>query len=249
MAITSIAYFAVTRDHWKWPLWKAASALVFFLSFDLPFVAANMLKFFEGGYIPLLVGSVVFAIMIVWSRGRSLLADYHRSRAVDLDVFVREAADRGWTRTRGTAVVMTNERSGVTSLLHHHAERTHAFPERVVLLNVINEHVPEVDVAKGTRATDLGDGFYRLQVPCGYMQQPDVPEALRLAHAAGTLPCSLEEVTYYVGSERLVAGPGGRMSSVPEAFFAFMKRNAYPASLHFRLPPERVVEVGMHIDL
>ncbi|MFI5301414.1 MAG: potassium transporter Kup [Polyangiales bacterium] len=249
MAITSIAFFEVTRTRWKWPLWKSVPTLVLFLSFDIPFCAANMLKLFEGGYIPLLVGSVVFVMMIVWSRGRSLLADELAVRAVDLDSFLREARTNGWTRTPGTAVVMSIEHARVPSMLHHHAQRTRAYPEQIVLLGVVTEHVPEVDVARGLRVEDLGHGFRTLRVPCGYMQQPDVPEALRLARASGALTCGLDDATYYVGSERLLAGPGGRMSVVPETLFAFMKRNAYPASLHFRLPPERVVEVGMHIDL
>jgi KUP system potassium uptake protein len=245
MAITSVAYFAVTRRTWGWPLWKAALPFALFLSFDVPFFAANLGKFFEGGWIPILVGAVMFVVMIDWKVGRSILGERLAASSPPLARFVADLEQHCPVRVPGTAVILSSNPEGTPPVLMTHARRIRAIHEKLVVVTVTTEHVPHVKREERVRTEDLGKGVYRVWVHTGFMEHPNIPKLL----AQAGLPVDLGDATYYLGRETFLAGKSGKMGVFSESLFAFLARNARSATSWFGIPPDQVVELGMQIDL
>jgi KUP system potassium uptake protein len=258
MAITSIVFFVVMRDTWGWSLAKSVPLLLFFLSFDLAFLGANTLKFLDGGWVPVLIGTVFFAMMVVWKRGRRFLADLYATRTRPIDELLAALEGKGGVpgkkpltlqgRTTGTGVFMAAMKGGVPPILLHHVERVRVLPEKVVLLTVVTAHTPFVPDGKRTELEKLPQGFYRVVGRYGFMEKPNVPQLLREAKGLG-LDIDLSDVTYFLGRETILGLPGGRMGALEETFFAILSRNARHAGQYFELPPEQVVEIGVQVDL
>jgi KUP system potassium uptake protein len=245
MAITSFVYFVVTRRTWGWPLWKALLPLTLFLSFDVPFFAANLLKFWEGGWIPIVVAVAMLAVMVDWKVGRSVLAEYLVEVSPPLTEFLAKLDSPEIVRIPGTAIFLSSNPDLTPPVLFMHARRIRALREKLVLLTVLTEHVPHVDAKDRISTEDLGKGVFRVIVRGGFMEKPNVPRLL----AKADLPVDLADATYFLGRETFVAGKGGKMGVVSESLFAFLSRNARSATSWFAIPPEQVVEVGMQIDL
>jgi KUP system potassium uptake protein len=249
MAITSIVYFFVARHTWNWPLWKAGGITLFFLSFDLPFLAANALKFFIGGYIPVLVGAFFVAVMVNWRIGRGLLGLHVRRNAKPLDTFIETLEDKVDSRTRGTAVYMASG-DGVPSAMRRVSARFRALHENVILLTVILEHTPRVSPEQRVQnIVDLGKGFHRITLHYGFIEEADIPYDLSAELPALGIESKRNELLYVVGRETIVATSRGRLGPIVEGFFAFLSRNAKSATDYFQLPPDQVVEIGAQIDL
>jgi KUP system potassium uptake protein len=259
MAITSVVYFVVVRDTWGWSLAKALPLLVFFLSFDLAFLGANALKFFEGGWVPMLIGAVFFVTMVVWKRGRRILAEIYAKRTRPLDEFLSELsgnrpASRSGRplplqgRTTGTGVFMWSGLSGVPPTLLHHLQRVRVLNENIVLLTIVTENKPFVEAGKRTQVETLDQGFFRVIGRYGFMESPDVPALLAEAKTRG-LNVDLDDPTFFLGRETILGLPGGKMGALEENFFGILTRNARHAGQYFRLPPDQVVEVGVQVDL
>ncbi|MGO9835062.1 MAG: potassium transporter Kup [Polyangiaceae bacterium] len=245
MAITSFVYFVVTRRAWGWPLWKALPLLVFFLSFDLPFLGANLLKFFDGGWVPVLLGAALFVVMVDWKVGRSVLAEHFVDISPPLDVFVAALETHCKVRIPGTAIFLASGAAGTPPVLVQHTKRIGALRETVVVLTVTTEHVPYVREQGRATVEDLGKGFWRVVLKAGFMERPNVPKLLD----AAKLPFDLTDATYFVGRETFLAGRLGKMGPISEGLFAFLSRNARSATTWFEIPHEQVVEMGMQIDL
>jgi KUP system potassium uptake protein len=249
MGITSIVYYVVTRRTWGWPLWRSAALLVLFLSFDIPFFAANLLKLFEGGYVPILVGAAFFLVMITWKRGRTLLGEYIVQRSPDMDSFLQNI-DSEIVRCAGTGVFMASNSGRVPPILFHQAQRIKVLHKTVILFTVITEHVPALEHGKRLELVSLGCGFYRVLARCGFMESPNVPVLLEEAiDRLGLGKAATDHVTYYVGRETFLATGNGKMGRWSETIFAFLSRNAQPATMYFGIPPDKVVELGTQIDL
>jgi KUP system potassium uptake protein len=249
MAITSIAYYVVTRRTWRWPIWQALPLLVLFLSFDLPFFAANLLKFLDGGYVPILVGTVFFAIMLVWKLGRRTLSAYTRSRATPIDTFLATVDERVATRVPGTAVFLTSLARDVPLILELHIRRIRVLHAHVVLLTIEPADMPHLDDDERFTVDDLGKGFTRVVVRCGFMEEANVPRLLDEAKRRFSLPCDLEDATFYLGRETFLATARGRLGPLREGLFGFLSRNAASSMTYFGIPPEQVIEIGAQIDL
>jgi KUP system potassium uptake protein len=245
MGITSFVYFVVTRRTWRWPLWKALPLLLLFLSFDLPFFGANLLKFVDGGWVPLLVGAMVFVVMVDWKAGRNALAERIAKTSPPLDAFVAEIESHCHVRVPGTAVFFASSSVGTPPVLTQHAKRIGALRETVVLLTVTTEHVPYVREPGRATVENLGKGFWRIRLRVGFMERPNVPKLLD----AAKLPIDLTDATYFVGHETFLAGGSGKMGVIAETLFAFLSRNTRSATSWFAIPHEQVVEMGMQIDL
>ena len=247
MAITSVVFYVVMRRSWGWPVWKALPLLLLFLAWDLPFFASNALKFLEGGWVPIVVGVGLFAMMIVWKRGRAFLAESFSKRSRPVSELLARLDKTA--RVPGAAVFLTSSADDTPPVLDHHLRHNRVLHETVVLLTVRTGHVPRVDSAAGLELTDLGKGLYRLVAHVGFMQTPDVPALLRAAAEQHGVPLDLDETTYYLGRETFLATSAGRMGAASESLFGFMSKNASAATGYFGLPPDRVVELGMQIDL
>jgi KUP system potassium uptake protein len=264
MAITSVVYFVVTRETWGWSLAKSLPLLLFFLAFDLAFLGANALKFLDGGWVPILIGAIFFVTMVVWNRGRRMLGDVYAKRTRPIDEFLvaisGEAQGQGNAyrknnkplvlqgRTTGTAVFMAALTDGVPPTLVHHVERVRVLHEHVILLTILTAHVPFIDDEKRIHVDRLEQGFFRVIVSYGFMERTHIPELLQKAKKLG-LDCDLEDATYFLGRDTILALPGGRMGVVEETLFAVLARNSRNAGQYFDLPPEQVVEIGIQVDL
>jgi KUP system potassium uptake protein len=248
MAITSIIFFEVTRTRWNWSLWRALPLLILFLSFDLPFFASNLFKFGDGGYVPILVGAAIFAVMVTWKYGRLVYAEHLESVAVALDTFLATLHERCSMRVPVAGVFLTANQSSVPRIIHNLVNRMRCLPATVILLTVKILHVPYV-AADNLVVQELGQGFYRLTVSFGFMDDSDVPRAFGRAVERYGLAVDPSTVVYYIALDRFMAAPGGRMGRWREALFAYLYRNAKSATFQFRIPAEQVVEVGTQIDL
>ena len=250
MAITSICFAVVARTVWRWPGWKWGGLLALFLTFDLGFLGANLLKFTHGGYVPVAIAAVISGVMVMWTIGRANLTRYYEQRARPWDDFARSLADDHVLRPDRVGVFLSSEPRGVPPMLQHQATRVGAVPATVFLLTVRFEHVPVVPAAERiAEVTDLDHGFHRVVAVYGFMQRPDVPALIDEVIARLELPHRREDVTYFLGRESFIGGKGGNMGVVSEHAFRALARNAMPATAYFQLPPEQVIEIGVQIDL
>jgi KUP system potassium uptake protein len=247
MAITSVLFYVVTRAHWGWSRPKALAFLVFFLTIDLGFFAANLLKIPHGGWVPLAIAAVVFVLMTTWKKGRTALQDKLDSSTLPLDLLLEDIARRKTLRVPGTAVFMTSGRSGAPVVLMHHLKHNKVLHEQVILLSVQTAEVPDVDEEELLVVEDLGQGFYRVIATYGFMETPNVPEILGFCKRRG-LNTNPLDTSFYLGRERLLPIGRSGMMRWRKHLFALMSRNARSATEFFGLPPNRVVELGAQIE-
>jgi KUP system potassium uptake protein len=249
MAITSILYYIVARHTWGWSRWRAGALLVLFLAFDIPFLLANLFKFFDGGYVPMLIGAALIAGMLIWSRGRNALLEQYSSRYPTLEA-AQPLIDR-WlcSRVPGTAVFLAPSADHVPPILVHHVERTRSLHETVVLLTVEKTSTPVVMAESRYRWSALTKGFYKLVVSFGYMEEPHLLPVLRQLAEVEQLALDFDGATYYIGHETIVASDDGVISRVPEAIFSYLNRNAVHEDRHYGMPADQIVEIGTQIDL
>lgn len=221
--------------------------LILFLSFDIPFLLANLFKFFEGGYVPMLIGAALIARMLIWSRGRTFLLDTHASRYATFDK-AKLLIDR-WLTTRvpGVAIFLSPSAQYVPPILVHHVARSRSLHETVAMLTVERLGVPVVAEDVRWRLTSLGDGFYRLSVAFGYMEEPRLLPVLRTAATATGIPLDSNDTTFYVGYETVIVQDRSVISRIPEAIFSYFNRNALHDEEHYGIPVDQVVEIGAQL--
>jgi KUP system potassium uptake protein len=248
MTITSILFFAIARSKWHWSLAKALPLLLLFLAVDLSFFLANVLKLFSGGWIPLAMGSVVFTLMLTWNRGRARLSIIMRSAMAPLDAFIADIPVSKPTRVKGTAVFMTQNADGVPPVMLHHYKHNKVLHEKVILLSIRSENIPEVRLSERAEVEELGEGFYRVTAHYGFMQTPNVPEILRFLQAR-KMEIKLDDTSFYLGRETLIVTSKPGMPRWQKMLFSLMSKNARTATAFFGLPPNRVVELGTQVEL
>jgi KUP system potassium uptake protein len=248
MAITSIVYFVVLRRTWHWPLWRALPLVAVFLSFDLPFFGANALKFFSGGWFPVAAAIAIFLVMTTWKKGRALLGRNIAGRLLPIDVFIADVEHHKAHRVPGTAVFMASNPHGVPIVLLHHWKHNQVLHQAVVFLSISSEAVPEIRSRDRLTTSSLGHGFYQITARYGFMQTPNVPQIMEAAKAQG-VPYEPGRTSYFLGRETLLPTGDSKMFRWRKALFSFISRNARSATQYFGIPPDRVVEIGMQIDL
>jgi KUP system potassium uptake protein len=248
MTITSILLYTVARERWGWGRVSAGALIGLFLCIDLPFLSANLVKLAHGAWLPLVIGAAVFTVLVTWKQGRVLLAEEMQRGMVALDRFLPSLRLEKPHRVSGTAVFMTSNLDVVPPVLLHHFKHNKVLHEKVILLYVLAERVPVVPPEERVEVRDLGDEVYAVVARSGYMESPDVPRALKQCRTKG-LRIKLGDTSYYLGRETLLTAGTGAMARWRKALFAYLSRNARPATSFFRLPPNRVVELGMQIRL
>ena len=247
MMVDTILVGAVMVMLWRWPRPLAAAIVGVLLVIDFTFFAANALKFFAGGWLPLLIAVALFVVLTTWRRGRQLLIARKKERAIGRDDFIRLMADE-IPRVPGTAVFLTGDRDIAPGALLHNLKHNKVLHERVVFLTVKVEDVPFIAEADAIDFKDLGKNFYRLLLRYGFMQQPDIPRALELCAARG-LPFEMMETTFVLGRDTVIPTKQPGMALWREHLFAWMTRNAASAKDFFRIPANRVVELGSQIEI
>jgi KUP system potassium uptake protein len=248
MVITALLLHVVITELWRWPLAVAFLVTGTFLSIDLAFFGANALKITQGGWLPLVIAVTLFTLMTTWKTGRRILAERLTARAIPIEDFMAGVIRTEPARVPGTAVFMTAQPRGTPPALAHNLRYNKVLHEHVVILLVVTEPVPHVPVARRIDIRPLGFGVSSLTVRYGFMEDPDVPEALELARATG-LDLEEDDVTYFLGRETIIVTQRRGMALWRERLFVLMTRNAGRAMAFFRLPPERVVELGVQVEM
>lgn len=248
MIISTLLVGIVMFLIWRWRPWLAALVLLGLFIVDVAFFAANLTKVAHGGWFPLAIGCAAFVLLTTWKRGRDLVAARQRADAMPVKLFLRSIASKPIYRVPGTAVFMTGARDGVPHALLHNLKHNKVLHDTVVILTVSTREIPHVPDAERLELTALGSNFYRLILHYGFMDDPDVPRALLLARDHG-LNVVATEVSYFLGRETLVPSVTPGMAPWREHLFAWMSRNAATAMEFFRLPTNRVVELGTQIEI
>ena len=249
MAITSVLYFLVVRKTWSWPMGKALPILLLFLAFDIPFVIANLGKFTDGGYVPIILGTLVLLVMVIWNRGRSLLAYRSQMRFPSWEAAMARVEAHVAARVPGTAVFMSSVAGVLPNPLMRHVERSRSLHETVILLTIRVVGQPTVPDAERYRVDKLERGFYRVVAHFGFMEEPQAVPLLEAVSKDAGIPFPVDDVTYYLGRENFLASAKGHMGVVTESIFAFLQQNSVAADRFFGLPPRQVVELGTQLDL
>jgi KUP system potassium uptake protein len=248
MVITSGLAFIYLRSV-GWGLARAAAVFGVFLLIDLTFLSANLLKIVEGGWFPLLVAGLVFTIMSTWWTGRRLLDAQRAKDMMPLDTFVGTLSPDHPPRIPGTAIIMARQIEFVPTALLHAIKHYKVLHERTILMSVETEDIPHVPDEKRLEIRDLGKGFYTLLVRYGFMDQPNLPRALAQCRLEN-LRINLLDTSFIIGREKLLAGKRRTsLSGWRKQLFILMSNNALDATEFFRLPPNRVVELGGQIEM
>jgi len=247
MFIDNVLLTVVMFKLWKWPTWVSLPLLAVFYLVDGAYLAANLTKIPDGGWFPLLIGLIVFTLLTTWAKGRALMVARLRESAMPIPVFVASAANSA-VRVPGTAVFMTSSPDGVPHALLHNLKHNKVLHERVVLLTVRIADVPTVPQHKRVEIDDLGRGFFRLVLKYGFMEEADVPTAL--AHVTGCgQTFKMMETSFFLARQTLLPSARPGMHIWREKLFAWMLRNAESAMEFFRLPTNRVVELGSQVEI
>jgi KUP system potassium uptake protein len=232
---------------WRWPLWAVALFTTAFVIIDGLYFSSNLTKVPDGGWFPLLVGIVVFVLLTTWSKGRQLMLARMRESAMPVKVFIQSAASSA-TRVQGTAVFMTSTPEGVPHALLHNLKHNRVLHERVILLTVRVTDVPYFPEADRFLHEDLGQGFHRVILRYGFMEEPDVPSCLKTFKQCGT-DFKMMDTSFFLSRQTLLASSRPGMMIWREKLFAWMLRNAESAMEFFRLPTNRVVELGSQVEI
>jgi KUP system potassium uptake protein len=248
MVITAVLLHVVAIERWKWPPALVYLVTGIFLTIDLAFFGANVLKIAHGGWLPLVIGWGIFTLMTTWKTGRRIVAERLMARAIPLEAFMAGIAENPPVRVRGTAVFMTAQPTGTPAALAHNLRYNKVLHEHVVILMVVTRPVPHVPIPERFKVRDLGAGVFELVLSYGFMEDPDVPDALLHAREYG-LTLDEDDVTFFLGRETLIATRTPGMALWRERLFVLIARNAGRATAFFRLPPERVVELGVQVEM
>ncbi|HUJ00509.1 MAG TPA: potassium transporter Kup [Usitatibacter sp.] len=249
MLTTSFLTFFVIRYQWGFPLWLCIATTGFFLVVDLAFFSAAMHKVLEGGWFPLLLGSIVFTIMLTWRRGRRMLADRLQSGAIPLASFLASLLGSPLTRVPGTAVFLTSAADATPHALLHSLKHYKVMHEQNVFLHVEFREVPWVPESERVKCEAIAKGCWRVVVSYGFMDRPDIPRAMEQCRALG-LSFEPMETSYFLSREKVVPvdEPAG-MARWGDRIFAAMARNAGSVTDYFEIPTNRVVELGARVEI
>jgi KUP system potassium uptake protein len=248
MVITTILFYMVARERWRWNPLVAGGLAGALLVVDLAFFSANILKIPQGGWFPLAVAALVFTLITTWKRGRLLLSERLDEHVQPLEHFLTACAERPPNRVPGTAIFMYRSPTRTPYSLAQNLKTNKVLHEKVILLAVKTEEVPRVRRSQRVTLTPLGNAFYQVVMHFGFMEEPNVPRVLRSVWPDGA-SIALDDVTYFVGRETVFATKRAGMALWREKLFALMARNALSASSFYHLPPGQVVELGAQVEL
>jgi len=248
MLIDSVLIFVVMRRLWRRSVRLAAAIAVPLFLIDVAFLASNSLKVPEGGWFPLLIGAVVFTLLTTWKRGRMVLLARLSEDTMPLDIFIESIAASPAARVPGTAVFLTSTPNRVPHALLHNLKHNKVLHERVVFLTIVTRDIPRVDPAERVAIENIGSQFWQVRADFGFAEDPDVPALLAACGRAG-LEFDMMDTSFFVSRETLIATVSPAMALWRERLFVSMSRNAAKASDFFRIPTNRVVELGTQVEL
>ena len=249
MLVTTILLYRVVIGRWKWPPALAIFIIVGFGAVDATFLASNSLKIVDGGWFPLTVGGAMVWLMLCWRQGSFLMRHRLHEMSMPLDEFVATVEKIVVARPPGVGVWLTKVVHGASPILQHHVKQNSVLQQTMILLTFVADRRPRVPFAERHVIESLGHGIYRIQIRLGFMQAPDIPVALKSCKMHG-FEVDLDQVHYYIAHEIVVRrARKSAMGAVPFAIYAFLTRIASRAPDFFKLPHDRVLDVGFHIEI
>lgn len=248
MLITTLLVSVVVIFLWKWPLWCAVPLLLSFFMVDSLYLAANLPKVLHGGEFPIIVGAVLFIVMSTWSKGRELLTKSLEENSLPLPSFISSIRLAPPYRIKGTGVFLTSRLDVVPNSLLLNLLHNQVLHEKVVLLTVVVDNFPRVHPERRFEVELFGEGFYRVVLHYGFMDDPDIPKALQQLCHLNELDFSNMTTTYYLTRETIIPSKMG-MARWRQAIFSFMMKNASASLRYFNLPMNRVIELGTQVEI
>jgi KUP system potassium uptake protein len=245
--MTTALLYVVARSWWGWSRLRTLTLTVPLFIIDGAFFGANVLKIRDGGWVPLTIAIAIFILMTTWHRGRVIVEELLRRGMLPMDMLLADLENRKTARVPGCAVFMTREPEGAPVVLLHHLKHNKVLHEKVVLLSILPEEVPEIPDSERIRVAKMSQGFYRITARYGFMETTDVPKILSRAAADGIESKPLD-TTYYLGREQLIPTGPTPLWSWRKKLFVFMSRNARSATAFYGIPPNRVVELGAQLE-
>lgn len=248
MAITTIAFYWVMRSVWKWSRLKALPICLLFLAVDLAFLTSNLAKFLNGGWLPLFIGVILLALMHAWKLGRSSIVKLLDTSSLSVDHFLEDLRANNIIRTRGTAVFMASNPKGIPIALLHHLKCNHCLHKNVIILSLVTESVPHIPEKKRQSIEFIGENIWRVIGRFGYMEIPEVEPLIQGVEIEG-LTINPQSTFYYFNHEKILTDGKTKMWHWEKELYALMSRNASPARDYFRVPENRIIEMGLPIKL
>jgi KUP system potassium uptake protein len=248
MVITSVLFCVAARRLWKWNLLKCTAFLGIFLLIEVSFALANLLKIANGGWVPLVLALAIFIVMTTWQMGRKALRYRLNKTILPLTDFMESLEHRPIATVSGTAVFMTGNPEGTPIALLHNLKHNKVLHQLTVILNIQINDQSHVNTEETLSVEKLNDRFYRVTGLYGFMDQPHIPELLESCQEKG-LKINLDKTTYFLSSETIVSGRHSVLSEWRQRLFTLLSRNAQRATAFFRLPPNRVVELGIQVEV
>jgi len=243
--ILAFTYFSLAS---RWRLWQLGPLFALFLFVDLSFFCANILKIEEGGWFPLVIGAGMYILMLTWVWGRARIATQRASAGVPLETLIETLNPERPVRVPGTAIYMTARVNNVPAALLHNMKHNKVLHERNVLMNVHTEDVPRLPEAERLEICHLGHNFHTVKIRYGFLEEPDIPRALALCRVGG-FRFNLMETSFFVGREKIIAKRGSAMSLPFKQLFMWLSKMALDATEFFRIPVNRIVELGGQVEL
>jgi KUP system potassium uptake protein len=248
MLITTLMQYVVVFRIWKRPLWQGGVGFALFVTIDVIFLASGLMKLFEGAWFPILVGLVVFTVLTTWATGRRIMRERLAESALPLPVFIKSAA-ASVHRVKGTSVFLSAAPDTVPAALLHNLKHNQVLHERVLILTVKVEDVPHVRTENRVEVHDAGQGFYRVILHYGFMEEVDIPRDLAGIKTCGE-PFNMMRTSFFLGRQKLIASKRApEMALWREKLFAWMLKSSESAMEFFKLPTNRVVELGSQLQM
>lgn len=247
MLITTLMQYVVVFRIWRAPVWRGVVGFMTFITVDLIFLFSGLAKLFEGAWFPILVGIVIFTLLTTWARGRALMRQHLQESALPLPVFIKSAA-ASVHRVRGTSVFLSASADIVPSALLHNLKHNQVLHQRVIILTIKVEDAPQVVQENRVEIDDAGQGFYRVILHYGFMEEVNVPRDLTSIKTCGE-PFNMMSTSFFLGRQKLIASKKPGMALWREKLFAWMLKSSESAMEFFKLPTNRVVELGSQLQI
>jgi KUP system potassium uptake protein len=248
MVITTLLAWVVAVRLWKWSNWVAGLVFSSFLLIDITFFLPNLMKVMHGGWVPLAVGALVYLLMTTWKKGRRILAAALKARSIPMETFLAKIDNIKPFRVPGTGIYMSSDTWGVPVPLLHNLKHNKIIHERVIVLTIASEEVPTIAREERVNIQQLGQNFYRVVARYGFMETPKIRHIFEACRSAG-IDLHVEESTFVLGRETILASKIPGMAIWREKLFAVMSKNAQRPTAFFRIPPNQVIEVGIQVEI
>ena len=248
MLITTMLFYMIARHRWGWGRLTAGPLTAIFLVVDFSFFIANISKIFHGAWFPLAIGGLFFTVMLTWEKGRHILAEHLKTLTPSFDEFQKSLEADPPEKVRGHAIFLSGNPHIVPAPLIQNVKHNKVLHSNVVFLHFTTENIPRVPNTEKVDVEKLAGGFYKVTAHHGFMERPTVDAILTLAHEKG-LEIDLENISFFLGREKLTIAQKSKMSRWRAGLFGFMTRNTTDAASFFGIPPDQIIEIGVHLQL